>query len=278
MSDGAEAVIIKYDDGRMGYVQYTIQVHLAGGEAPWQIHRRFNDFLPLNDALHKAYPRFSAPLPPKRWFGRFNPDFLRERRAILQDYLDQMLSLPGVLDIKDVRRFLEVDRHVGADTGAGRTTAEGSQFHDQTPGREAEEQARVACIVDEATRALINISLPLHQVPIEQMDHAELSHQRSKILSKVQGFRDCAPHLHSVLFGSCLRAPRSGDNGGEQSVMEVLSAPARLPLALQGQLLEKQGLAVADELREASQLRSRSDEDLITQISEKSLAAAAERG
>jgi hypothetical protein len=105
--------------------------------------------------------------------------------------------------------------------------------------------------------------------------------------------------------------------------MEVLSAPARLPLALQGQLLEKQGLAVADELREASQvgvcvctgacvphlcgdpsvgptlrphtlrppvllrvcaspvlyqLRSRSDEDLITQISEKSLAAAAERG
>jgi hypothetical protein len=71
MSDGAEAVIIKYDDGRMGYVQYTIQVHL--GEAPWQIHRRFNDFLPLNDALHKAYSRFSAPLPPKRWFGRCAP-------------------------------------------------------------------------------------------------------------------------------------------------------------------------------------------------------------
>jgi hypothetical protein len=45
---------------------------------------------------------------------RFNPDFLRERRAILQDYLDQMLSLPGVLDIRDVRRFLEV-RRLGPD-------------------------------------------------------------------------------------------------------------------------------------------------------------------
>lgn len=39
---------------------------------------------------------------------RFNPDFLKERKAHLQRYLDAVLALPSALESREVRQFFEV--------------------------------------------------------------------------------------------------------------------------------------------------------------------------
>lgn len=51
-------------------------------------------------------------------------------------------------------------------------------------------------------------------------------------------------------------------------MIDVLAAPSRMTLGAQAQLLEKQGLCVADELREARQIRTKDDKDLICRLRE----------
>jgi hypothetical protein len=61
----------------------------------------------------------------------------------------------------------------------------------------------------------------------------------------------------------------SSSSSSSSLVVDILAAPARMPLGLQGQLLEKQGLGVADELREARQVLTGGDErDLICDLQE----------
>jgi len=78
--------------GQAGFIRYTILVTLR--DQTWSIVRRFNDFAPLHEALCRSFPRFPGRLPIKKWFGRFNADFLRERKVQLQHYLDAVTSLP----------------------------------------------------------------------------------------------------------------------------------------------------------------------------------------
>ncbi len=55
---------------------------------------------------------------------------------------------------------------------------------------------------------------------------------------------------------TAVMASGSGSGGGGGAgVIDVLSRPARMTLGAQAQVLEKQGLRVADELREARQVR-----------------------
>lgn len=79
--------------GQAGFVRYTILVTLRGQS--WSIIRRFNDFIPLHNALCRSFPGFPGRLPVKKWFGRFNPDFLQDRKLQLQHYLDVVTRLPG---------------------------------------------------------------------------------------------------------------------------------------------------------------------------------------
>ena len=79
--------------GQASFIRYTILVTL--GDQSWSILRRFNDFSHLHEALCRSFPHFPGRLPPKKWFGRFNPEFLQERKVELQQYLDSVTSLPG---------------------------------------------------------------------------------------------------------------------------------------------------------------------------------------
>jgi len=82
--------------GQASFIRYTILVTL--GDQSWSILRRFNDFSHLHEALCRSFPHFPGRLPPKKWFGRFNPEFLQERKVELQQYLDSVTSLPGFLE------------------------------------------------------------------------------------------------------------------------------------------------------------------------------------
>ena len=108
-----EAIIVKHDEGQLGFIRYTILVTL--GDQSWSIVRRFNDFAPFQEAMSRAFPYFKGHLPPKKWFGRFHPEFLRDRKVQLQEYLDAVTALPGLPECAEGRYFFEV--HIGCGEG-----------------------------------------------------------------------------------------------------------------------------------------------------------------
>lgn len=81
-------------------------------------------------------------------------------------------------------------------------------------------------------------------------DHAQLS------IPSAPGFRGHAPTVQQLAGSSAIPTAVTGGLGGGAGVIDVLARPARMTLGGQAQVLEKQGLRVADELREARQVRA----------------------
>lgn len=82
-----------------GHVTYTISV--KKGETSWMVRRRYQDFVELNNAIRRAGQGLTGivlpELPPKRvrlGMSKFAPEFLEERRAGLELYLQNVLKLP----------------------------------------------------------------------------------------------------------------------------------------------------------------------------------------
>lgn len=144
---------------------------------------------------------------------------------------------------------------------------------------------------------------PLYQVSIEQIDPAELEQQRTKILQRTSGteiahsgdpygvihelrflygrflflsdcrksnqytgFRGQSSVIQKLGCTSYFQQLRATGAQSQSSVIDVLATPTRLTLGEQAQVLEKQGLRIADELREARQIRIRDDKDLICHL------------
>lgn len=67
----------------------------------WSTWKRFNDFAALHEALVKQYGYACSELltlPPKQTFGTKDPAFIRERQALLQEYMRGVLTrINGVL-------------------------------------------------------------------------------------------------------------------------------------------------------------------------------------
>lgn len=61
--------------------------------------------------------------------------------------------------------------------------------------------------------------------------------------------------MHQLAGSSAIPTAVTAGGGGGGGVIDVLARPARMTLGGQAQVLEKQGLRVADELREARQVR-----------------------
>lgn len=82
---------------------------------------------------------------------------------------------------------------------------------------------------------------------------------------KSAGLRTGGRGVHGSDGKECSRG--SIEEGGV-GVIDVLSAPSRMTLGAQADLLEKQGLSVADKLREARLIRTTDDKDLIYRVGE----------
>ncbi len=99
------------------------------------------------------------------------------------------------------------------------------------------------------------------------MDPAELAQQRTKLLQRTSGFRGQSSIVHQLSCSSYLQQHQL-QRGAPQGVIDILAAPSRMTLGVQAQLLEKQGLCIADELREARQIRTKDGRDLVCQLRE----------
>nr|CAB3266027.1 serine/threonine-protein kinase Sgk3 [Phallusia mammillata] len=98
----------EYTNTKKRFTVYKVQVHI--GKDTWFIFRRYAEFDKLYNSLKKHFPQVSWRLPSKRIFGNnFDPEFIRQRRDGLNDFISAIVSNLAVLQFPDVRNFLALD-------------------------------------------------------------------------------------------------------------------------------------------------------------------------
>lgn len=90
------------------YTVYKVVV-LTGGKT-WFIFRRYNEFHKLYDMIKKKYPDAGLKLPAKKLFGNnFDPEFIKQRREGLHDFIQKIINNPKILMNPEVQTFLSLD-------------------------------------------------------------------------------------------------------------------------------------------------------------------------
>mmetsp|Transcript_11279 Transcript_11279/g.12927 ORF Transcript_11279/g.12927 Transcript_11279/m.12927 type:complete len:312 (-) Transcript_11279:981-1916(-) len=76
------------------HVEYRVVLQKANGTRISSICRRYREFTELHAQLQRFSQPFKVPpMPPKKFFGRTNPSFVRKRQLELQIFLDKLFSL-----------------------------------------------------------------------------------------------------------------------------------------------------------------------------------------
>lgn len=103
----ATAHIQKYSKNDAGRTEYFIKVFYNGKE--WGIRKTYSDFTNLDQYLRRNGNIVNYELPPKKWWNRYDPNFLSQRSKVLQGYLEIMLNNTTSTENSLIKEFLEVD-------------------------------------------------------------------------------------------------------------------------------------------------------------------------
>jgi len=95
------------EGGLMGkHVLYNVKG--SDSEGPFQNYRRYNDFHLLRNALLERWPGcYIPPIPPKKLSGRFDSDFIENRRKLLKHFLKQVCAIKYLYQSDEVKIFLK---------------------------------------------------------------------------------------------------------------------------------------------------------------------------
>ncbi|THH07322.1 hypothetical protein EW145_g3462 [Phellinidium pouzarii] len=103
----------KVGDAIRPYMLYTVhtKTNLASFEKPsFSVLRRYSDFLWLYETLSMNNPGvFVPPVPEKNSFGRFDSQFVQQRRLALEKCVQKIANHPVLVNDSDLRMFLESD-------------------------------------------------------------------------------------------------------------------------------------------------------------------------
>ncbi|XP_028659424.1 serine/threonine-protein kinase Sgk3 [Erpetoichthys calabaricus] len=92
--------------------RFTVyKVIVAVGRHEWFVFRRYAEFDKLYNTLRKQFPTMNLKLPAKRIFGdNFDPEFIQQRRAGLNEFIQRIVTHPQLSNHPDVRAFLQMDK------------------------------------------------------------------------------------------------------------------------------------------------------------------------
>eukprot|EP00903_Cladosiphon_okamuranus_P021362 g19632.t1 len=167
-----------------GYVVYIIDVSFRG--SAWVIEKRFNDFVTLQQGLSREFRDTDVgPLPKRRFFNRFDPQFLDERARDLQAFLGKALLKIQVTNSQHMVNFLEVAKHVNMDASDEESDEDFAAEYEQL---EAERLERLV-------QAFQDRMIDSQSVRVEPRDDVEVEGRRQKLLKACNGFRDYDDHL-----------------------------------------------------------------------------------
>uniref|UniRef100_A0A3Q1B0E7 Serum/glucocorticoid regulated kinase family member 3 n=1 Tax=Amphiprion ocellaris TaxID=80972 RepID=A0A3Q1B0E7_AMPOC len=96
-------------DKKKRYTVYKVMVTV--GQHEWFVFRRYAEFDKLYNTLRKQFPSMNLKIPAKRIFGdNFEPEFIKQRRAGLHEFIKRIVSHPQLCNHPDVRTFLLMDK------------------------------------------------------------------------------------------------------------------------------------------------------------------------
>ncbi|XP_037550010.1 serine/threonine-protein kinase Sgk3 [Nematolebias whitei] len=136
--------IPSHDEQRDKKKRYTVyKVIVSVGPQEWFVLRRYAEFDKLYNTLRKQFPSMNLKIPPKRIFGdNFDPDFLRQRRAGLHEFIKRIVSHPKVCNHPDVKSFLLMDRRKLSDPSEDEDDKNGSSSRNINLGPSGNPQAK----------------------------------------------------------------------------------------------------------------------------------------
>ena len=93
-------------------VFYTIEIGIQK-DTKVCVHTISKRFSALQEFDNQIRPNFSEsryllPFPPKKIFGNLDPSFLEKRMEQLQNYLGNLVRVPGLCETSIFRRFFEI--------------------------------------------------------------------------------------------------------------------------------------------------------------------------
>eukprot|EP00069_Balaena_mysticetus_P019173 bmy_11994T0 len=99
------------DEHREKKKRFTVyKVLVSVGRSEWFVFRRYAEFDKLYNTLRKQFPAMALKIPAKRIFGdNFDPDFIKQRRAGLNEFIQNLVRHPELYNHPDVRAFLRMD-------------------------------------------------------------------------------------------------------------------------------------------------------------------------
>ncbi|XP_036799764.1 serine/threonine-protein kinase Sgk3 isoform X2 [Oncorhynchus mykiss] len=96
-------------DKKKRYTVYKVMVNV--GRHEWFVFRRYAEFDKLYNTLRKQFPSLNLKIPAKRIFGdNFDPEFIKQRRTGLHEFIQRLVSHPQLSIQPDVRAFLQMDK------------------------------------------------------------------------------------------------------------------------------------------------------------------------
>mmetsp|Transcript_3670 Transcript_3670/g.4560 ORF Transcript_3670/g.4560 Transcript_3670/m.4560 type:complete len:381 (-) Transcript_3670:38-1180(-) len=113
---GLECEFLKYTDKKK-YVEYNIKLTCLANQESWLIVKRYNDFYHLNTELEKDrnFRGIALPtLPPKKisLSGSSSKVIAEERKELLQDYLNGVISRTVFLSSPSIKAFLSMPQTI----------------------------------------------------------------------------------------------------------------------------------------------------------------------
>ncbi|XP_018409716.1 PREDICTED: serine/threonine-protein kinase Sgk3 [Nanorana parkeri] len=99
------------DEHRENRKRYTVyKVIVSIGRNEWFVFRRYAEFDKLYNTLRKQFPAINLKIPAKRIFGdNFDPEFIQQRRAGLNEFIQNLLQRQELCSHPDVQAFLKLD-------------------------------------------------------------------------------------------------------------------------------------------------------------------------
>ncbi|KAK7070621.1 hypothetical protein SK128_003904 [Halocaridina rubra] len=90
-----------------GHIEYSLEVcRTPDTDVRWVVRHRYSDFAQLHASLKSCIGVLPV-LPPKKVFGNTDRDFINERKAALQKYLEELLASELIGGSLPVRQFLD---------------------------------------------------------------------------------------------------------------------------------------------------------------------------
>lgn len=136
------------------------------------IMKRYRQFLDLHHRLQNHYKASVIPkFPKKRYLGNnTSHKFIQKRCQKIGQYLNEMMQLPGILDIEEVKTFLTTSLSAkGEEELVGKqdeSDQEKAQFIESIAPKEKKEESAGVAGLGQVTRAQTSLSIILKASPI----------------------------------------------------------------------------------------------------------------